>query len=38
MSYDLHITRAGEWIDADQHPITRDEWEHFAESQTSGSR
>jgi hypothetical protein len=32
MSYDLHITRAGDWIDADQHPITHAEWERFAES------
>jgi hypothetical protein len=32
MSYDLHITRAGDWIDADQHSITRAEWERFAES------
>jgi hypothetical protein len=32
MSYDLHITRAGFWPDADQHPIPRAEWERFAES------
>jgi len=32
MSYDLHITRAGDWIDAAQHPIPRAEWERFAES------
>lgn len=30
MSYELHITRAGEWVDADQHPITVAEWESFA--------
>lgn len=32
MSYDLHLTRAGDWLDADQHPITRAEWERYAES------
>lgn len=32
MGYELHITRAGEWIDADQHPITLAEWESFAEA------
>jgi hypothetical protein len=28
----LHITRASEWAGADQHPITRAEWESFAEA------
>ena len=32
MSYDLYIICAGNWLDADQHPITRAEWERFAES------
>jgi hypothetical protein len=27
---ELHITRASQWTDADQHPITRAEWESFA--------
>jgi hypothetical protein len=26
MGYDLHITRAPEWSESDQHPITADEW------------
>jgi hypothetical protein len=30
VGYELHITRSGEWIDADQHPITVAEWESFA--------
>jgi len=32
VSYELHITRAGEWTDAGQHPITLAEWERFAEA------
>ena len=32
MSYDLYMTRADHWSDADQHPITRAEWESFAEA------
>jgi hypothetical protein len=30
--HELHITRASQWTDADQHPITRAEWESFAEA------
>ena len=26
MGYDLHITRADEWLESDQYPITREEW------------
>ena len=26
MGYDLHITRANDWIDSLEHPITHDEW------------
>jgi hypothetical protein len=29
---ELHITRASQWTEADQHPITRAEWESFAEA------
>jgi hypothetical protein len=29
---ELHITRATEWARADEHPITRAEWENFAEA------
>jgi hypothetical protein len=31
-SGELHITRASQWTDADQHPIPRAEWESFAEA------
>jgi len=30
--HELHITRASQWMDAGQHPITRAEWEAFAEA------
>ncbi|MBW4721355.1 hypothetical protein [Saccharothrix obliqua] len=30
MGYDLHITRADHWADADRVPIPRGEWESFA--------
>lgn len=26
MGYDLHITRAGDWAESEQMPITADEW------------
>jgi hypothetical protein len=29
MGYDLHITRADDWIDSTQSPITPDEWHAF---------
>jgi hypothetical protein len=29
---ELHITRASQWTEADQYPITRAEWESFAEA------
>ena len=32
VDYELHITRATQWACADQHPITRAEWESFAEA------
>jgi hypothetical protein len=32
VSYELHITRASEWPDAHQHPITIDGWASFAEA------
>lgn len=28
MGYDLHITRAGSWLDADTSPISESEWHH----------
>ena len=31
LSGKLHITRASQWTDADRYPITRAEWESFAE-------
>jgi hypothetical protein len=30
MGYYLHITRAGEWVDSAEHPITAQEWCAFA--------
>jgi hypothetical protein len=30
MGYDLHITRAEDWTDADDAPILRDEWRTLA--------
>ena|SRR5689334_12074242 len=30
MGYDLHITRAGHWLDAADQPISRQEWHVYA--------
>jgi hypothetical protein len=30
MGYDLHITRAMNWLDAENHPIGREEWRKYA--------
>lgn len=30
MSYDLHITRALSWLDAQRYPIGREEWNEYA--------
>jgi len=30
VGYDLHITRAGNWLDAQAQPIGRDEWNSYA--------
>jgi len=30
MGYDLHITRAADWCDAEEQPIGRDEWNTYA--------
>ncbi|WP_238015036.1 hypothetical protein KZZ52_33900 [Dactylosporangium sp. AC04546] len=30
MGYDLHITRAEDWLDAEARPIGRDEWNSYA--------
>ncbi len=32
MGYQLHITRADDWIDSENHPIPRAEWHTFADS------
>jgi len=31
MGYELHITRAAEWVDSEEHPIGRDEWATYAD-------
>ena len=32
MGYDLHITRANNWIDSEEEPISREEWRAYIES------
>jgi hypothetical protein len=32
MGYDLHITRAEDWSESEQHPISRDEWVAYVRS------
>lgn len=35
MGYDLHITRAKDWIESEQHPIHIDEWTNLVKSDPS---
>ncbi|MEV0898887.1 hypothetical protein [Actinoplanes sp. NPDC049802] len=31
MGYEFHITRAGNWFESEEHPISRPEWEELAD-------